>query len=235
MAGYDKLLRKPTDLEHDFEKLSELCAPYTLTSVERMHSIYNAVRYIVSAGIPGDVVECGVFRGGSAMMAAHSLMHQNCTDRRIFLYDTFEGMAQPTEKDVYVTGQSAMHFWEKARSAPDLAWCYCPMEEVQGNMASTGYPDDKLVFVKGKVEDTIPGKMPESICLLRLDTDFFDSTYHELCHLFPLLSRGGVLIIDDYGSWQGAKEATDQYFTEHDTHILLNRIDDYGARLGIKL
>jgi hypothetical protein len=86
----------------------------------------------------------------------------------------------------------------------------------------------------GKVEDTIPADIPEKIALLRLDTDWYESTKHELIHLFPRLQKGGVLIIDDYGFWKGARKAVDEYFAENNIQILLNRIDDTG-RMAIKL
>jgi hypothetical protein len=101
-------------------------------------------------------------------------------------------------------------------------------------MFLTKYPQNNLVFVKGMVENTIPASIPSQISLLRLDTDWFESTYHELKYLFPLLSNKGIVIIDDYGHWMGAKEATDKFFSENKILILLNRIDGTG-RLGIKI
>ena len=100
-------------------------------------------------------------------------------------------------------------------------------------MRTTGYPDDRIHYVKGKVEDTIPATLPEQIAVLRLDTDWYESTYHELVHLYPQLAPAGVLYIDDFGCWLGAREAVGQYFSEHPSKILLNRVDG-GARIGVK-
>lgn len=100
-------------------------------------------------------------------------------------------------------------------------------------MLSTGYPEEQLVFVEGKVEDTIPRVIPDKIALLRLDTDWYESTYHELCHLFPKLSTGGILILDDYGHWKGAREAIDKYFLDNRIRMFLHRID-YTGRIGVK-
>jgi O-methyltransferase len=83
------------------------------------------------------------------------------------------------------------------------------------------------------VEDTIPASVPEQIALLRLDTDWYESTKCELEILFPRLVKGGVIIIDDYGCWQGARKAVDEYFNKNNIAILLNRMDDTG-RIGIK-
>ena len=97
-----------------------------------------------------------------------------------------------------------------------------------------GYNTEKLHFIKGKVENTLPEYAPKQISLLRLDTDWYESTKHELTHLFPRLVSGGVLILDDYGYWAGAKKAVDEYFSQNKTQILLNRIDQTG-RIAIKI
>ena len=95
-------------------------------------------------------------------------------------------------------------------------------------VAATGYPMDRERFVPGPVEETLPAAAPETIALLRLDTDWYESTRHELVHLFPRLRPGGVLIVDDYGHWSGAKHSVDEYFSGTGQHILLNRIDYTG-------
>lgn len=216
-----------------FMGLYERCRPFTATSVERMYSLYEAARYVQRSGVPGDIVECGVWKGGSAMLAALTLLEAGDTSRRIFLYDTFTGMSEPTERDVNRFGERAVAKWRRTQRSSHNEWVYAPLDEVRANLLSTGYPDERLIFVQGKVEETIPGVMPGAVGILRLDTDWYESTYHELVHLYPLVSRGGVLILDDYGHWQGARQAADQYFAEHDVPVLRNRID-YTARLVVK-
>lgn len=216
------------DMEDDFKSFYVTCKPYTLTSVERLYALYQAVKYGLGLRISGDFVECGVWKGGSAMMAALTLMRYGGTDKKIFLYDTFEGMSRPSARDKQAsTGFPAFDTWEGKHR------CFASLENARGNILSTGYPPQNIVFIKGKVEDTIPKTLPERISLLRLDTDWYDSTYHELVHLFPRLSDNGVVILDDYGHWTGAREAADKYFAQHKITILLNRID-YTGRLGIK-
>jgi hypothetical protein len=101
-------------------------------------------------------------------------------------------------------------------------------------MTATGYPSNKIHFIKGPVEETIPRQMPSpSIALLRLDTDWYESTKHELIHLFPRLSAGGILIIDDYGHWAGARQAVDEYFAGLPEKYFFHRID-YSGRLIVK-
>ena len=166
------------------------------------------------------------------MLAALALMEKGDTSRRFHLYDVFAEMPQPTGRDVDLRGVSAETVM--ATYHEDTGLEACELNKTRANLLSTGYPADKLVFVKGKVEDTIPGTIPESISILRLDTDWYESTLHELRHLFPRLSPGGVLIVDDYGHWRGAREATDQYFSEMRIPMLLSRID-YTGRTGVKL
>jgi hypothetical protein len=227
-------LASPLDMEKEFMDIYHRCKDFTMTSIERMYSLYKGTEYVVRHNIPGDIVECGVWKGGSAMVCALTSLHLNEKGRTIYLYDTFEGMSEPTDKDVETSsGDLAWEQWNDFRIRNDK-WAYAPIEEVRKNMYSTGYPREKLVFVRGRVEDTIPATVPESISLLRLDTDWYESTYHELCHLFPRLSAHGVIVLDDYGHWKGAREAADKYFRENAVQILLSRID-YTARIGIKV
>ena len=153
--------------------------------------------------------------------------------RRVFLYDTFEGMVEPGDRDVSFRGERAGAIWQQRRRGSTSDWCYSSLEEVQANVRSTGLDPGRFEFVKGRVEETIPATVPDRIALLRLDTDWYESTYHELRHLYPRLSVGGVLILDDYGHWAGAREATDRYFEESGTPILLSRTD-YTGRMGVR-
>ena len=216
------------DLDPEFWDLYEKAAPYTLTSIERMYALYVAVKYIVQNKIPGDLCECGVWKGGSSMLIASTLLHFKDVNRKIYLYDTFEGMTEPTAKDVDLNGIQAADLLSKERET-SINWAYSPLDEVKKNMQSTAYNENQLIFVKGKVEDTIPGTIPTQIALLRLDTDWYESTKHELEYLYPRVAQKGILIIDDYGHFKGCKEATDEYFNSNIP--LLHRIDYTGRIL----
>ena len=224
----------PADFDADFKPIYDAAKDFTMTGALRMHALYEAVKYIESAGIAGDFVECGVWRGGSAMVAAMTLLKLGRTDRKLYLYDTYEGMAAPSEKDVTVDGRRALDRWQREKQGSSNAWCYASLDEVKNNLEATGYPAERLHFVQGKVEETIPQVAPQRISILRLDTDWYASTYHEFVHLYPRLSVGGVLILDDYGAWKGAREATDRYFAEKGLKLFLGRIDGQ-ARVAIKL
>jgi hypothetical protein len=218
----------------DFHAIQDKCAPYTMTTVERQYALYQATKYLVARRIQGAFVECGVWRGGAAMMMAHTLLACQNAEREIFLYDTFTGMTEPTEKDVSNRGAPALQSWRRQQRKSHNEWCYASLDEVRQNLALTGYPASKFHLIQGKVEDTIPQRAPDAISLLRLDTDWFESTYHELKHLFPRLVPGGVLIIDDYGRWRGAREATDRYLAEVGKPLLLQRVDK-SARLALNV
>lgn len=205
-----------------------------MTSVERQVALIDAVRYLVHRGIAGSFVECGVWRGGSTMAMLLTLLDLGITDRDAYLYDTFEGMTLPTEKDRTFDGISATVHLEQDVHRSGY-WCVSHFGEVQGNVLGTGYPENRITFVRGPVESTLPARSPSGpIALLRLDTDWYESTKHELVHLFPKLSHGGILIVDDYGHWQGAMQAVDEYFSKISPVFFLHRID-YTGRLIVKV
>jgi O-methyltransferase len=213
-------------VEDDFRASYARVRPYTKTTALELYNLYEAVKYVLAGGIAGDLVECGVWKGGSCMMMLLTLLQQGERTRRLYLYDTFQGMPDSGPEDVTYQGFGAeTRRRRKATRSPEGKWTHAPFDEVRRVVLSTGYPEDRLVFVRGKVEDTIPGTVPEKIAILRLDTDFYASTRHELEHLYPRLSRGGVLIIDDYDYWQGARQATDEYFGTARSRLLLFRMD----------
>lgn len=222
----------PADLrDGTFTAVFETAMPFTMTGPERMYALYGAVRHIARHGIPGAVVECGVWRGGSAMLAALTLLAVGDV-RELWLYDTFEGMPPPGEADF--APQLGRHADELLSGDDGLAAgtrAVASLDVVRANMARTGYPDDQTRYVKGKVEETIPAQAPSRIALLRLDTDWYESTRHELEHLYPRLQSGGILIIDDYGWWDGARKAVDEFFA--DRCVFLTRIDQTG-RIAVK-
>jgi O-methyltransferase len=223
----------PPDLSSEEKEIIRKVQPFTMTSVERLAALIDAIRHLSLNKVGGAIVECGVWRGGSAMAAALALTSMGVSDRDIFLYDTFEGMPPPTPDDVTFDGVPAAQ--QLANFQPGTGiWCYASIEDVKRNLQSTGYPPSKLHFVQGKVEDTIPGTLPGAIALLRLDTDWYESTKHELTHLFPLLNPKGVLIVDDYGHWAGARKAVDEYFASRREDFYIHRID-YTGRLILRI
>ncbi len=222
----------PSDLDAEVVRTIIRVHEFTQTSTERVSALCEAVKYISRNNIPGSFVECGVWRGGSTMAAAITFQ-QVGEVRDLYLFDTFEGMSAPGEHDVAADGSHAADLLAQAsREDPRSIWCVSSLNEVKSNVMSTGYPDNRVHYRPGKVEDTVPDGAPDQIALLRLDTDWYESTRHEMEHLFPRVVSGGVLIVDDYGHWAGARRAVDEYIQAHGVRILLNRID-YTGRIGI--
>ncbi len=214
----------PTDKDEALFEAIRKVRPFTLTSHHRLAAMADAVRYVTSNGVPGAIVECGVWRGGMMMLAAEVLIQCGDTKRDLFLFDTFEGMPPPSSEDLdyaQVTAQTRLEETSKGHGV----WCEASLEDVQKNFEQVAYPTERVRFVKGMVEDTLQESAPSQIALLRLDTDWYESTKHELETLFPLLVTGGVLIVDDYGHWQGARKAVDEFFSKRGLRPLLHRID----------
>lgn len=218
----------------------ERVTPYTMTGPSRLEGLLNATTHLVENGLPGAFVECGVWQGGSMLAVALRLLELGHTDRDLYLFDTFEGMSEPTEEDVSDYSPPALEAWEEAEEENRRVYGgffdadLFDEASVRARLIDSGYPADRMHFVRGKVEDTIPGVLPSPIALLRLDTDWYESTRHEMEHLYPQLVRGGVLIVDDYGHWKGCRQAVDEYFArpEH-PRPLLQRVD-YTCRQGVK-
>lgn len=237
--GYDfvkinKKYKWPIDFDDLHREIIQKVQPYTMTSPERIYGLIEAIKYITKNKIEGDIVECGVWKGGSMLASAETLLRLKDPSRNLFLYDTFEGMSEPSADDVSHDNQNAKNMLEADKDqSRNLVWAYSTLETVKSTMKLSSYPENKIQYIKGKVEDTIPSVLPGKIALLRLDTDWYESTKHELIHLFPRLEKGGVLIIDDYGYWKGARKAVDEYLAENKIQILLNRLDDTG-RIAIK-
>jgi hypothetical protein len=236
--GWDLVRYEPSsaalpDTTPDERSILDRISPYTMTSRERQLAVIHATRYVTRRKIPGCFVECGVWRGGSSMAAALTLMQEGDAGRHLYLYDTFAGMTPPTAADRSVDGTSAATLLEEDRSKSTW-WCIADLNDVEQNMRTTGYPQERLHFIQGPVESTLPEGAPnEPIAVLRLDTDWYESTRHELTHLFPRLVEGGVLIIDDYGHWQGARKAVDEFLASIPHTFFMHRID-YTGRLLVK-
>jgi hypothetical protein len=189
------------------------------------------MHHIAAVPLEGDIVECGVWRGGNLILAGIVCERLNL-NRTVYGFDTYTGMSEPTAADVNIAGTAAADKFKRLQRVDRNDWCYASEEEVRNNIATeTRYSRYRLIA--GKCEDTLQdaANLPERIALLRLDTDWYESTKVELEVLYPRLVCGGILIIDDYGHWGGARQAVDEYFAG--TPVLLTRID-YTARLLIK-
>jgi len=224
----------PVDFDPATIEMIQSVEGYTMTGPEKLFALRSAVKYITANNIPGDFVECGVWMGGSMMAAARTLLEAGDTQRQLFLFDTFEGMPKPTKEDVDWAGANMLERWNAEHRNRLNRDARASEKQVSSAMATVGYDMSRVHLVKGMVEDTVPLNAPERIALLRLDTDYYTSTLHELVHLYPRLVKGGVLIIDDYGHFKGAEQAVTEYFIGVGDHLFLHRVD-YSARLLIKI
>lgn len=206
----------------------EQALPHTMTSVARLEAVIDAVRYCVRRDIPGAFCECGVWRGGSVLAMLLTLQELGVENRDVHLFDTFEGMTEPTAADQSDHDTSALEEWRRASEAGVRPWPeffaadQFDEDSVSQTLLATGYPRARLHLVAGAVEQTIPEHAPDRLAVLRLDTDWYESTRHELEHLYPRLHDGGVLMIDDYGHWKGARKAVDEYFGTRAAPLLLS-------------
>ncbi len=216
------------DFEPEFVEIWEKAKSYTMTSMERGYALYGAVRYVMDRKIPGDFVECGVWKGGSCMLMAYTIMAGGYEPKHVHLFDTYSGMTMPGEEDIIAwNGRSVRERFERFDS-----WSV-GLEEVRKNLRATGYPEEYLHFVPGDVADTLPVSAPDSISLLRLDTDWYESTARELEILYPKLIEKGVLIVDDYGHFKGARKAVDDFFSDKPRPLFCR--PDYTGRTAVKV
>jgi len=218
-------------LEPAFEAIYVKCRPFTMTGRARMYALWQAINY--TRGLPGSFVECGVWRGGSSMLADLTL-REAAVPRPIWMYDTYEGMPPPGPDDVDWIGMSPLDDWDAIKAEDGNVFACASLDDVKASIRSVGLDVSMIKFVAGRVEDTIPATMPDEIAVLRLDTDWYESTLHELRHLWPRLVSGGVLIVDDYGHWQGARKAVDEFFAGRPDAPMLTRID-YTGRIALKV
>ena len=223
----------PADADPATRAIIERVRPFTMTSPERIMALRDSVRHVCRHGIAGAIVECGVWRGGSMMAAALTLLELG-ERRSLQLFDTFAGMPPPGGADRDISGTTATRLLATEDRATGSTWACSPLADVRATVLGTGYPAELVAFIPGRVEETIPAQAPEQIAVLRLDTDWYESTRHELEHLYPRLAVGGLLIIDDYGHWEGARRAVDEYLAATGAMLMLTRID-YTGRLAVKL
>ncbi|MCB1029664.1 MAG: class I SAM-dependent methyltransferase [Microthrixaceae bacterium] len=222
----------PGDVDDADVAIARTVKPRTMTSYDKLFPLISATRYVARHDIAGDVVECGVWRGGSMMAMALTLSEEGATDRHLHLFDTFEGMPPPTEEDQRRKDGADAQLLLDRNDKSSTVWAAASQDDVRAGMESTPYPKDRIHYHAGMVEDTIPDHAPERISLLRLDTDWYDSTVHELEHLYDRLTPGGVIVFDDYGYWEGARKAVDEFLDRTGEPLLLIRTGT--GRLAVK-
>jgi len=181
----------------------------------------DAINYILKNNIEGVIIECGVYSGDFEYIWVNELIKNNAI-RDIYLYDTFSGLVQPTEYDYtckdnlsQMNKDEVYNYWKKQMIDENTnGWCYSALETVKCRLNSTGYPENNLHYIVGDVMETLKDKtkIPEKIAILRLDTDWYESSKYELEQMYDNVVTGGVIIFDDYYYWEGQRKATDDFF-----------------------
>jgi O-methyltransferase len=227
----------PVEMSRDEKDLFEYVRRNRLTMVsdERLFATILACKHVIERSVDGAFVECGVWRGGNALLAAGVFKLYGAA-RKVYLFDTFAGMTLPDQYDTAaVTGEAAHPRYLSSQKESHNEWCYASLEDVKGAFQQANLLDSNVIFVKGDVLTTlsVPDNLPQTIAVLRLDTDWYESTRMELETLYPRLSIGGVIMIDDYGYWTGARKATDEYFALGHRPFL--HYTDATGRAGVKV
>lgn len=229
--GEASSVKVPADIDEEAAAIIRTVQPFTMTNPEKLYAVITAARYVTRYQIAGAVVECGVWRGGSMHAFARALDAAGAHERDLYLFDTYAGMTAPGPRDRRGDGRAASDllasYGKKSR-----VWAYASLEDVREGFAQVPYPQERLHFIQGPVEQTIPGEAPERIAVLRLDTDWYESTAHELAHLYDRLVPGGVLLLDDYGWWDGSREAVDEFLARTGARLYLARTG--SGRVAIK-
>jgi hypothetical protein len=210
----------------------------TMASRERVVATINACKHAVQAGVEGDFVECGVWRGGNSIAAKLTFDNYN-SDKKVWLFDTFGGMTPPTEFDTTsYSDKSTQERFQAGQKDDHNEWCFASIEDVCANFNKAGVDPATVRMIPGDVTKTLADgrNLPDAISVLRLDTDFYDSTKAELETLYPRLSVGGSLLIDDFGHWDGARRAVEEYFERLPAAARpLLHYTDYTGRMAVKI
>lgn len=203
----------------EFSRLYRQVSGITMCSNARLRGLHRAVKHVVSAQVHGDIVECGTARGGSAALMGLTLKQLGVSDRTLWVFDTFEGLPVPTADD------------------PDFEYaslfagsCVGSLEDVSASFQRLGILDQAR-FVKGLFQETLPTAAVDQIAVLHIDGDWYDSVKTCLEHLYDRVADGGVIQIDDYGAWKGARRAVDEFFDRRSVPLRLRRLDYTGRQL----
>lgn len=225
---------RPVEYKKDDEVIWQRVKSETMTSFLNFWFLLKSVDYLINNKIQGSYVECGVWRGGSSMAMAMRLVQHNSLHVDLYLFDTYSGMSAPSSIDIEAhSGKAASDLMKKADDDA-LVLAYAPLELVRKNMDETNYPQNKIHYIEGDVVETLATAEIQDIALLRLDTDWYESTLAELGYLLPRLVKGGICILDDYGHWEGSKKAVDEFFENSEFKPLMFHVD-YTCRAFIRV
>ncbi|HEY1710980.1 MAG TPA: TylF/MycF/NovP-related O-methyltransferase [Rhizomicrobium sp.] len=195
----------------------------SMLPLARMDNLQNCITDVIADNIPGDFIETGVWRGGATIFMRAVLKVLNVTDRTVWCADSFEGLPEPDPEKFPLEAKS----FKSAAMTKYYNHLAVSLEEVQRNFAAYGLLDDKVRFLKGWFKDTLPGAPFETLAIMRLDGDYYESTRDALTNLYDKLSVGGYVIIDDYGedNWTYCRKAVEEFREQRGITDPLVRVD----------
>ena len=224
-----KILPRIVEMSEEEREIIKIAKKYSMTTEIRMWALINSIKKVDYEKIEGDIVECGIWKGGNIILI-NKLLKKIKLNKKIYCYDTFEGMISTDKIDKEISsGRSSLQIIKDH----EYYKCESLLKETKKNISKNFDDINNIYFIKGRVEDTLTEEknIPDKISICRLDTDYYSSTKIELEVLYPRLVPGGFLIIDDYGHWSGCKKAVDEYFK--DKFVMMHYVD-YACRLIIK-
>ena len=220
LAHIDLVRRVPVrpDLRNDGRDWPS--AAETMVGVKRLSSLRECVSTVVREGVPGDLLEAGTWRGGSAILMRGVLEARGDTGRIVWVADSFQGVPPPNPEKYPADAGDTFWTWD------ELA---VPVEQVRANFAKYGLLDDRVRFLEGWFKDTLADAPIEHLAVLRVDGDLYESTLDTLRPLYPKVSPGGFVIVDDYGCVPGCRQAVDEFRDSHGITAPLEKIDWTGV------
>jgi hypothetical protein len=202
------------------EGLDWPCFGFTMVGRKRLDNVQDCVEDLLARSVPGDLVETGVWRGGTTILMRAILKAHGNTDMTVWCADSFEGMPKPTTTDLKAQAESDFS---------DRDYLAVTLDQVKANFERFGLLDDQVKFLKGWFCDTLPTAPIERIALLRMDGDLYSSTMDALKYLYPKVSPGGYVIVDDYNSWPACRQAVNEYRLEHGIREPLMAVDPHAV------
>lgn len=175
---------------------------HTMIGLRRMDNLRHCVETVIRDGVPGDLIETGVWRGGACIFMRGILKAYGCMDRRVWVADSFAGLPPPDVSRAPADRDDKHHRYD------DLA---VSLEQVQENFRTFSLLDEQVRFLKGWFKDTLPGAPIERLAVCRLDGDMYESTDDALRNLYDKLQPGGFLIVDDYGAVPACRQAVEDF------------------------
>jgi O-methyltransferase len=192
----------------------------TMIGQKRLNNLQQCVRRVLADQVPGDLIEAGTWRGGATILMRALLELDGDTDRKVWVADSFSGCPEP-DPEIYPPDAGDRHH--------TYEFLVVPVEEVKRNFERYGFLDDRVRFVEGWFRDTLPKLENERWALVRIDGDLYESTWVALENLYPRLSPGGFVIVDDFGAVPGSKEAVEEFRAKNEIGEKLRRIDWTGV------